>query len=453
MMIRVLSLDFDGCLFHQGYISSGNKDVINSNADFLATIKQTNQEFTKVYTLVGSNRQSFNVDLLNMIGKGSCFPAIQRISRHLDTTFDRFLLADIFGDLPAGTSYNRAMISMTGGFEEGESHSDWIFDETKVTLIYAQIHKIATQHPNEPIIFDFYDDRGNGARAHHDILEHLRDFYTTHAHLIPANVTLRLHQYAGGPVTLMNEIKGTGFIDENYRQTVKDLSQQAITEFDDGYHTPIYVATTARPEELKNRKALSVDSLPLVLPNNALLENTLDGANLNTVPAEPLAKSKFSAALQKILDKSAALNQAGDELYNEHLSDSEQSDIYYSYKNAADAARDLHHALDSASQTYFQDYDKEAFKASAEKAISDAQQSELQQHRGALKQILSYAGLAVLAVLSIATAGIAYVVAGSINYAINRQFFFSTKVNTDSINKVNELKDSVDELLAFQLTV
>lgn len=89
-------------------------------------------------------------------------------------------------------------------------------------------------------------------------------------------------------------------------------------------------------------------------------------------------------------------------------------------------------------------------KGTAEDAIKKANESELQIHRGHLKQILSYAGLAVL---SIATAGAAYVVAGTINYVCNGQFFFSTKVNTDSINKVNELQASVEELIGSPLTV
>ncbi len=44
-------------------------------------------------------------------------------------------------------------------------HSDWLFDETKATIIYAQMHKIANENPNEEIVFDFYDDRGNGEKT------------------------------------------------------------------------------------------------------------------------------------------------------------------------------------------------------------------------------------------------------------------------------------------------
>lgn len=442
MTIRVLSFDFDGCLFNRGYVNSEDKDVVKSNEAFLEAIKQENQEYTTVYSLVGSNRQSYNVDMANAWGKGSCFPAIKTISDHLGTQLDTFLLADIFGNLPAGTSYNRA----TSAQKHEVEHSDWMFDETKTTLIYAQIHKIANQHPNEPIVLDFYDDRGNGARAEHDILEQLRDFYTKHHHLIPANVTLRLNHYAGAAVTMMNEIKGTGFIDANYQQTVKDLSQQATTDYNDGHRAPIHVALHAKPEELQNRKARSADSRPLA-PQDLIIEDTVPDLS----EKERLARNKFNDMLQAISDKAETLARIGNDLYNDELT--EQSDSYHSYSDAAVAARKLHNTLYDAAQTYFQDYNKDAFKATAENAIKDANASELQHHRGYSKQILGYASLAVLAVLSIVTVGAAYVVAGTVNYAVNGQFFFSTKINTDSINKVNELQASAEELVGSPLSV
>ncbi|WP_131777838.1 hypothetical protein [Legionella fairfieldensis] len=135
MTIRVLSFDFDGCLFNIDYLYSEEKDVIKSNEDFLTRIKQENLAFTKTYTLVGSNRQSKNSDMVNFLHRGSCFPAIKRISNFLGTTFDPFLLADVFGNLPSGTSYARAMA------KNYREHKEWMFDETKVTIMYAQMHK------------------------------------------------------------------------------------------------------------------------------------------------------------------------------------------------------------------------------------------------------------------------------------------------------------------------
>ena len=62
--------------------------------------------------------------------------------------------------------------------------------------------------------------------------------------------------------------------------------------------------------------------------------------------------------------------------------------------------------------------------------------------------VFAFAALAVLAVCSVATLGLAYAVAGGINYAVNRQFFFSTTIKTDSIEKVDEMQDAVDVMAA-----
>jgi hypothetical protein len=80
------------------------------------------------------------------------------------------------------------------------------------------MHHITTKNPCELITFDFIDDRW-------DILEALGRFFGKHPELIPNNVTLRLFCYAGGELVCgKTAFKGTGFIDANYRQTVKDMS-------------------------------------------------------------------------------------------------------------------------------------------------------------------------------------------------------------------------------------
>ena len=212
MSIRVLSFDFDGCLFNINYIMArDNKDVIKYNEVLLKTISNDHHLYSKTITLVGSNRQSKTIDLCNSPHKGSCFPAIKTISTHLKAELDSFLLADIHGDLPDGTSFDRAIDQTYMG-----PHTDWWFDEHKVTILYAQMHRIATANPGEEIEFDFYDDRS-------DILLTLAEFYKAHPSLIPANVTLCLHQYAGQAPQHIHSIQGTGMIDGNYKETVKEM--------------------------------------------------------------------------------------------------------------------------------------------------------------------------------------------------------------------------------------
>ena len=149
--------------------------------------------------------------------------------------------------------------------------------------------------------------------------------------------------------------------------------------------------------------------------------------------------------MEAIETKAKALQKTADTLYNSGLGEDKQSASYNSYKKAATAAFMLHTTLKDASESYFKDGNKEAFKKIADEAIDAAHQSELKNHRG-WKEVLGYTALAVLALLTVATAGIAYVIAGGVNYAVNRQFFFSTTINTDSINKVDDLDKAIDEI-------
>ncbi|WP_131777804.1 hypothetical protein [Legionella fairfieldensis] len=237
-----------------------------------------------------------------------------------------------------------------------------------------------------------------------------------------------MHQYAGNDVTPITQIKGTGFIDENYRQTVKDLAHQAETTYDGIHSRSIHVADHAKPQLLQNRKPLSITP-PLMLSEKY-----------------KTAKAKFTIALNNIAKKAEELDEKGDNIFK-FFTNEKQSDLYYSYKAAATAARQLYDAVVNESKFYPIDKDQLAFKKAIDDAIKVAINSELGNHRGYLKEIIGYAGLAVLAVLTVATAGIAYAIAGGINYAVHRQFFFSTKLTTDSIDKVLDLKEAVNVLI------
>lgn len=445
MKIRILSFDMDGCIFNGDYIRSQDKDVLKHNDAFFKKIALENKAFDTKYTFVGSNRQSLSIDLMNRPFKGSCFPAIKKISDFLGILLDKLLLADIYGDLPDGTSFDRAMDKDYKG-----DHSEWIFDETKATIIYAQIHKIAALHPNDEIILDFYDDKRQ------DILEKLNSFYSKYPDLIPLNVTLRLHHYAGGDVTLVNSIKGTGFIDSDYRQTVKDMAEEAVkfhgrrqisvTEVVDPkvlvHRTPLVVA----PAEISPSKddassdALTQTQEVLNVAGPIEMAYPNDNVSVNKVP------TKYITALAAIKVKVDELKESADDLHIEGLPDEDQTDDWKKYNVAANHANILHTALEHAKTNFENGGSKELFLLAANDAISVARDSELKNHRGHAKQIFGYAGLAVLAILTIATAGAAYVAAGVVNYAINRQFFFSTTINTDSINKVEDMYRVINEM-------
>lgn len=243
MTIRVLSLDFDGCLFHTAYVCSKNQHtsdrVIQCNKAFLDKLRLEGDQYAKTITFIGSNRQSKQIDDFNHWSpsrnyKGSCFPAIKTITAYLnkgkaDVRFDSFLLADIYGELEVGTSYKYATNKKYHG-----NHAAWRFDETKLSILYAQMQKIASEHKDEEIQFDFYDDR-------RDILETLKTYFEKNPKSIPQNITLNLDYYAGSTESLQLSIKGTGEIDCHYKETIKSLGLKVSRQqCRDGYCNKIY---------------------------------------------------------------------------------------------------------------------------------------------------------------------------------------------------------------------
>lgn len=280
MTVRVLSFDFDGCLFNQAYIESSDKDVLFHNRAFLDAIKCDNVLYSKNIVFVGSNRQSFALDLLNYYAqyryKGSCYPALRKIADDLDAELDSFLVADIFGNLEAGVSFSLGVKA-----DPNDNHADCKFDMTKVSILYAQMHKIAYENPKEPIAFEFFDDKG-------EILGSLEHFYNKYPELMPENVCLRLNHYAGKNLSKRVEIPGTGFIDSNYRQTVKDMVQiasRAVGIADEDVMGNINVMRFVTPLLLNNRKPFV--HLNMTFAVNALINNEEEEKDvLNTTPTQ-----------------------------------------------------------------------------------------------------------------------------------------------------------------------
>lgn len=269
MTIRIISLDFDGCLFNQAFLDSPEKDVIASNQAFLEKIKHENATYDQVITMLGSNRQSLQADHGNAEwGKGSCFKRLKSISEHLGSDLDPFLLADLYGNLADGEAYRAVLKEITSDHQYKASdyqeiydmkarHQDWEFDKSKVSILYAQMHKQALAYPDEKIIYDFYDDRGLHARGRDsDILEWLTEFYTQFPEMIPANVTLRLHHYAGDKISDIKEIQGVGSTDKNYRQTIKYMAQLCVENKEIGqFHVNQHVTPQLLQEKYQQHVA------------------------------------------------------------------------------------------------------------------------------------------------------------------------------------------------------
>ena len=220
--IYVVSLDMDHCIFNHYYNwlpDCNPREVIDKNRGFLDFIRSKAAYYNHFITFVGSARQTKRIDTLCSAKNKteSAFTAIKTISTYLNARLDDFLLADIYFDLPVGTSFQRA----TDEFYRGE-HSTGPNDYTKFTLIYAQVHKVANQYPHNEIVFDFYDD-GGIARA--KILNDLHRYFSEMPDKLPANIVLNLIHYEGDGTTDISSIRGSGFIDQNYRRTVHEITR------------------------------------------------------------------------------------------------------------------------------------------------------------------------------------------------------------------------------------
>ncbi|TAL62640.1 MAG: hypothetical protein EPN84_06160, partial [Legionella sp.] len=283
MSISVFSLDFDGCLSNPSYLREG-MTILEANAALIELLKGIPGE-KRVF--VGSNRQSLAMDLQNATKRvtrekitdpnskiradsGSCFPVIEQISAEIGAEFDPFLLTDLYHNFPFGTALKQAVQCLDKDQYNYQSHikgqnfPNWILDESKLTLLYAQIQKIANEKPEEHIDFNFFDDRK-------DILDALQQYFTDYPKLIPKNVTLILNRYAGPTdekgkvnkplITPYDPIPGEGEEpDANYLLTVK---QMAAVTLENTFPDPVSASSALRMNCYNNVASVKFDVSPI----------------------------------------------------------------------------------------------------------------------------------------------------------------------------------------------
>lgn len=282
---HVVSIDYDNCygkiespVLEPGKVQS-LEALMRNNQYLIDTIKSGLCEGAEYKVFVGSNRQWLNVDRSNANQKnnGSCFLAIAAFAEVLGATFDPLLLSDIFLQEPAGFNIE-TFLNAVGEMRTSQPEryngthliypikddrlgvknydfmslfhmpqTDSFFDYDKINIIYAQMHKIATENKSEDgILFDFIDDS-------EDILGTLADFFSKHTSLVPASVTLRLFNYVAGSTELSPciEIQGTGTPDELYAETVRDMAVIAQKQWSRHYSPDLHLSMFVTPEALQ----------------------------------------------------------------------------------------------------------------------------------------------------------------------------------------------------------
>lgn len=241
--INVSSLDFDGCLGNENY--QNNKDVVAANHSLCAHLldKVKLDGFTDAVLMVGSNRQDLDTEYTNSEKKGiRCFPTITEFqcqlnnrSKKIKFNLDKFLLGDK-SKHQSGKTFRAGSKKSPITKQQAQAAECYYFDDSKVTLLYAQMHRMASLHPDAEITFDFYDDKEN-------ILRGLLSYYKNNPTLLPPRMKLRVYQYDGGNVNLIGEVSDADvakerYIDRNYMQTVDKMIECAG-------HNPLAVGAVA----------------------------------------------------------------------------------------------------------------------------------------------------------------------------------------------------------------
>ena len=229
-IIHIYALDFDGCVFNRAYhedqTTSPEEKVIRYNQVLLNKIKEEQKNADEVWLCIASNRQSENIDKTNALFNKtiSCFKALQILSEHLGIPYDDFLLADVYGGLKNGTSFQRALADPNP--LNATSPAGWLFDSSKLTIAYGHIHKKTSEAIEKAaeavkFIYHFFDD---GV----PILSGLQCFFVQHPNMLPSQVTTRLFEYEGTKLELHSEIKGTGEANASYKKTILEMAEQVV---------------------------------------------------------------------------------------------------------------------------------------------------------------------------------------------------------------------------------
>lgn len=144
-----------------------------------------------------------------------------------------FCMADIYGNLPSGTSM-QMIRDHHAGLNLQNNHVRYIYDHTKASIVYAIAHSKAKEVLNDPqhpqIDVYLLDDKkeilhGNQANAKHGIFT----FYTEHPYLLPRNVVLHLQEYKN---VLGDEykVRGTGSVDERYEDSIRLMAKMCLAD-------------------------------------------------------------------------------------------------------------------------------------------------------------------------------------------------------------------------------
>jgi hypothetical protein len=213
MTIRVLSFDYIGCLINDQSIDYSH-DLIFLGDDLVNYFKGSSANSLPSYMMIGSLDQNPSPQALD---------SLKQLATDLTLKFDPLLLNDILENLPDGTTSHQLT-------QEIRPHKRELPPSKYSGLLasYAQIHKIAGLHREQPIQFELYTSHLFGRDS---FFGSLMVFFEQHPEMIPDNVSLHfikipeVHDEYPSGINTEQVIRGTGPIDWNYRATVAEMAQ------------------------------------------------------------------------------------------------------------------------------------------------------------------------------------------------------------------------------------
>lgn len=267
------SFDYDGCMaiFNHFKFSSSDWEICISRIHVIAEILNSalKEDVEQILLLNGSARQSARHDIYcriyffdrNGSDSGSAFYFLTELEKYLKLSMKKkfvveqerekyaakikivsFLMSDLRDKGAHDRNFNIAINSPC--FDKLYSEKDELVtvyntstdiikgDETKISLVYAQMQKLASENENKSITFHFYDDS-------YSIISDLFFAYSYNLDLIPKNVKLFIHCY---PLSIYSytqvpeknfSFQGTGTADKNYTensQSLRDLLNSNLSQ-------------------------------------------------------------------------------------------------------------------------------------------------------------------------------------------------------------------------------
>jgi len=240
MTVLVLSIDFDGCLANSRFCESQDLDLVKANLPFLYHLQALQGAYVQTELLIGSSRQSSFIDFWSQKTNRQllrCFPYYLEIADHLQCKFDGFLMADLYSNLAAGTAYQLELADTYPvrdksdysrhaselmaylGEERRPPAPDAFCDSSKLSLLYAQMHRIASKYSDQMVVFKFFDDNL-------DYLNNIISTFSAFPQLLPGQLRLELCRYDGQVCTDVGNIQGAGDINMDYHASLIELKRK-----------------------------------------------------------------------------------------------------------------------------------------------------------------------------------------------------------------------------------